>query len=279
MASCDRRIAERDRVRLTREEIVGAKFVRTKSRWHEVVRVNSKSVTVRAEVATTLYTFDKIHEVRGVDDQRAQAVRAQGVRSRTLSETGFTVETAADIDHADVAAILRKYGWKRNGDEWTFPRPTSAAQRLAASLDALAAAGIEVAQCTQVNGFDADTGDLHRLAECGYDFALWTSAMWHKQHRNDPNYRSRVQQPGQIWPGDTVRGTYTGRKERRPGPLDIELNCLVIDFGDEVRAVPLLGLEPTPQEHESTRPTKIAAFTLAPDVATERNKIAYRVTR
>lgn len=42
----ERRIAERDRVRLTIEDIKGAKFVRTSTGWRKVVRVNAKTVSV-----------------------------------------------------------------------------------------------------------------------------------------------------------------------------------------------------------------------------------------
>lgn len=61
----ERRIAERDRKRMTREDIVGATAIKTDSGWRLVVRVNTKSVSV-----TTGYSwvdrieFDRIHEVR-----------------------------------------------------------------------------------------------------------------------------------------------------------------------------------------------------------------------
>lgn len=64
----ERRIAERDRKRLTREDIVGATAIRTDTGWRLVVRVNAKSVSV-----TTGYSwvdrieFDRIHEVRRPD--------------------------------------------------------------------------------------------------------------------------------------------------------------------------------------------------------------------
>lgn len=42
----ERRIAERDRVRFTHEDVVGARAVRTVTGWRRVVRVNGKSVSV-----------------------------------------------------------------------------------------------------------------------------------------------------------------------------------------------------------------------------------------
>lgn len=46
--SYERRIQERDRVRLTKEDIAGATFIRTAGSWRKVVRVNAKSVSVES---------------------------------------------------------------------------------------------------------------------------------------------------------------------------------------------------------------------------------------
>lgn len=44
----ERRIVERDRALLTRDDVAGATHVRTRSGWHKVVRVNAKSTTVKS---------------------------------------------------------------------------------------------------------------------------------------------------------------------------------------------------------------------------------------
>ncbi|WP_454199548.1 hypothetical protein [Nocardia sp. Marseille-Q1738] len=61
----ERRIAERDRVRLTRADVVGAAFIRTRYGWHKVVRVNKTTVSCESGYSwTDKYTFDKVLEVR-----------------------------------------------------------------------------------------------------------------------------------------------------------------------------------------------------------------------
>lgn len=60
-----RREAEKQRVKLTREEIVGARAVRDiDGYWYKVVRVNQKTVTVSYWPIEYKITFDKILEVR-----------------------------------------------------------------------------------------------------------------------------------------------------------------------------------------------------------------------
>jgi hypothetical protein len=64
----EHRIAERDRVRLTREDVVGAVLVRTIHGWHRVVRVNKTTVSVATGYSwTDRYEFDKVLEVRQAD--------------------------------------------------------------------------------------------------------------------------------------------------------------------------------------------------------------------
>ena len=59
------RIADRDRVRLTRDDIVGAQFIRTQFGWSRVVRVNKVTVTIPTAWSwTETVAFDKILEVR-----------------------------------------------------------------------------------------------------------------------------------------------------------------------------------------------------------------------
>ncbi len=59
------REAEANRERLTFDDVVGAKYVRDGFRWHKVVRVNAKSVTVETPYSwTDRIALDKIHEVR-----------------------------------------------------------------------------------------------------------------------------------------------------------------------------------------------------------------------
>jgi len=60
-----RRDAELVRVRLTREEIVGAVAVRTRFGWHAVVRVNAKSVSVHTGYSwVDRVLFEDVLEVR-----------------------------------------------------------------------------------------------------------------------------------------------------------------------------------------------------------------------
>lgn len=62
-----RRIEERDRVRLTRADLDGARLIRDSIGWRYVVRVNAKTVTVRSELHpdwTDRVPFEQIREVR-----------------------------------------------------------------------------------------------------------------------------------------------------------------------------------------------------------------------
>lgn len=57
--------AEADRVRLTRDDIIGALFVRTVVGWHKVRSVNKSTVSVDSGYSwSDKYPFDKILEVR-----------------------------------------------------------------------------------------------------------------------------------------------------------------------------------------------------------------------
>lgn len=49
LALAEHREAEASRERLAADQVHGARFVRTRHGWHEVVRVNATSVTVRTE--------------------------------------------------------------------------------------------------------------------------------------------------------------------------------------------------------------------------------------
>lgn len=56
---------EAARVRLTREQVEGARYVRDEFGWHEVVRVSAKSVTVKTPYSwTDRISLDKLREVR-----------------------------------------------------------------------------------------------------------------------------------------------------------------------------------------------------------------------
>ncbi|WP_350347227.1 hypothetical protein ABIQ69_11360 [Agromyces sp. G08B096] len=58
---------EAARVRLTRDDILGATHVRTPYGWHKVARVNKTTVSVETAYSwTDRYPFDKILEVRTV---------------------------------------------------------------------------------------------------------------------------------------------------------------------------------------------------------------------
>ena len=60
-----KRIAERDRVRFTRDDIVGATAIRTQFGWSRVIRVNRLTVTIPTEWSwTETVPFDQILEVR-----------------------------------------------------------------------------------------------------------------------------------------------------------------------------------------------------------------------
>lgn len=59
------RQAEADRVRLTADDVRGARFVRDQFGWHKVIRVNAKSVTVETPYSwTDRLALDKVLEVR-----------------------------------------------------------------------------------------------------------------------------------------------------------------------------------------------------------------------
>ena len=59
-----RRIAERDRVRLTRDDILGAQYIRTQFGWSRVIRVNRMSVTIPTAWSwTETIPFDQILEM------------------------------------------------------------------------------------------------------------------------------------------------------------------------------------------------------------------------
>lgn len=58
------RKAEKSRAKLTRDDVVGARLIRDKYRWYEVVRVNAKTVTYRCSVGELRMPFDQILEVR-----------------------------------------------------------------------------------------------------------------------------------------------------------------------------------------------------------------------
>lgn len=61
----ERRIAERDRQRLTRDDIAAAKLIRTSTGWRKVVRVNAKSVSVDSGYSwVDRIPFDQVLEVR-----------------------------------------------------------------------------------------------------------------------------------------------------------------------------------------------------------------------
>lgn len=57
--------AERDRPRLTYADVAGARLVRDRYGWHEVVRVSAKSVTVKTAWSwTERIPLDRVLEVR-----------------------------------------------------------------------------------------------------------------------------------------------------------------------------------------------------------------------
>ena len=67
VVSLEAKIAERDRRRLTADDIKGASHVRTVTGWHKVERVNAKSVTVATPYSwTDRYRLDEILETRTV---------------------------------------------------------------------------------------------------------------------------------------------------------------------------------------------------------------------
>lgn len=61
------RAGEAQRVRLTRDEIVGARLIRDEFGWRRVVRVNAKTVTATSNLVsswTDRVPFEKVLEVR-----------------------------------------------------------------------------------------------------------------------------------------------------------------------------------------------------------------------
>lgn len=59
------RVAEAERVRLTAEDVKGARFVRDSCGWYKVVRVSAKSVTVETGHSwTDRIALNKVLEVR-----------------------------------------------------------------------------------------------------------------------------------------------------------------------------------------------------------------------
>lgn len=63
----ERRIAERDRTLLTRDEIAGATHVLISRTWHKVVRVNKTTVSVDSGYSwVDRYTFDKVLAARTI---------------------------------------------------------------------------------------------------------------------------------------------------------------------------------------------------------------------
>lgn len=63
----ERQIAERDRVRLTRDDIAGATHVRLAGGWWKVARVNATTVSVETGYSwVDRHSFDKVLEVRTI---------------------------------------------------------------------------------------------------------------------------------------------------------------------------------------------------------------------
>jgi hypothetical protein len=59
------RLVERDRIRLTRDDIKGASWIRTDHGWRKVVRVNAKTVSVESGYSwTDRIDIDRVIEVR-----------------------------------------------------------------------------------------------------------------------------------------------------------------------------------------------------------------------
>ena len=57
--------ADAERVRLTADDVKGARYVRTSAGWHKVARVNKTTVSVETGYSwVDRYSFDKILEVR-----------------------------------------------------------------------------------------------------------------------------------------------------------------------------------------------------------------------
>lgn len=69
VADLERRLAsqkaETERVHYTRADLDGAKYVRTRYRWHKIVRVNQKTVSVETGYSwVDRYPFEDLWEVR-----------------------------------------------------------------------------------------------------------------------------------------------------------------------------------------------------------------------
>lgn len=63
--SYERRIQEQDRKRFEREDLTGARLIRTNAGWYKVVRINAKSVSVESGYSwVDRIAIDKILEVR-----------------------------------------------------------------------------------------------------------------------------------------------------------------------------------------------------------------------
>ncbi len=67
-AVAEARQAERDRPKLTAADVKGATHVRDQFGWHEVVRVNAKSVTVKTGYSwTERLPLDRVLEARTIE--------------------------------------------------------------------------------------------------------------------------------------------------------------------------------------------------------------------
>ena len=66
----ENQLAEQERPRLTRDDVLGATHVRTRFGWHKVVRVNRTTVSVDTGYSwTDRYPFEKILEARKPADR------------------------------------------------------------------------------------------------------------------------------------------------------------------------------------------------------------------
>lgn len=67
IASLERRIAEKERVRLTRDDLVGATHIRVGRSWRKVSKLNVKSVSVETGYSwTDRIAFDQVLEARTI---------------------------------------------------------------------------------------------------------------------------------------------------------------------------------------------------------------------
>lgn len=72
ISSLERRIRESERVRLTSTDIASATHVRTRTGWHEVVKVNATTVTVKTPYSwTDRIALDKVLEHRTIGERAA----------------------------------------------------------------------------------------------------------------------------------------------------------------------------------------------------------------